>query len=496
MNRKQEEEMLKNMTKYDKKKYFKEKQLKKEKRDSRIFKCVASLVCVAIVGLFGYQIYESHLPYMKIGDYEISDKEYNFYYTIATNSYISANSNYISYFGLDLEKSFDSQIMDSSTGKTWGDYFRENTDANIQEIYSSVILGKSEGYVCEDLDNDVNDFVQSIKDVADEQELDFNDYLSQNFSSDMTEEDIREFAKNYIYSIDYCADHYNQIEVSDEDVTNYYNENKNNYDKVDYMLYTLSKDSVSNVSDLADDVISETIKTKADIINGQIEDGGDYVETIYNSLDDDVTNKEEYASGEALTYKEGTYSSLNSSVAEWLFDESRKANDYTMISDEDNSTYYFVKFLSRYLDESDTKDVRHILVSFEKDDDNNLVDGAEEIAKQKIDDILKEWESSDKTEETFATLATNYSDDTGSNSNGGLYEGLEEGSTVEEFNDWVFDSSRKEGDYDIVKTDYGYHLIYFIKTNIPYYRLSITNTLKSNSYDEWISNNLVDYKKY
>ena len=32
---------------------------------------------------------------------------------------------------------------------------------------------------------------------------------------------------------------------------------------------------------------------------------------------------------------------------------------------------------------------------------------------------------------------------------------------VTEFNDWVYDSERKVGDVDIVKTTYGYHVIYF-----------------------------------
>ena len=32
---------------------------------------------------------------------------------------------------------------------------------------------------------------------------------------------------------------------------------------------------------------------------------------------------------------------------------------------------------------------------------------------------------------------------------------------VEAFNDWCFDADRKVGDYGIVKTQYGYHIMYF-----------------------------------
>ena len=33
---------------------------------------------------------------------------------------------------------------------------------------------------------------------------------------------------------------------------------------------------------------------------------------------------------------------------------------------------------------------------------------------------------------------------------------------VQAFNDWCFDESRKAGDYGLVKTEYGYHVMYFV----------------------------------
>ena len=33
---------------------------------------------------------------------------------------------------------------------------------------------------------------------------------------------------------------------------------------------------------------------------------------------------------------------------------------------------------------------------------------------------------------------------------------------VTEMNDWIFDPARKSGDTSIVKTTYGYHIVYFI----------------------------------
>ena len=59
-------------------------------------------------------------------------------------------------------------------------------------------------------------------------------------------------------------------------------------------------------------------------------------------------------------------------------------------------------------------------------------------------------------------MAEENSADGGSNQNGGLYEDVKPGQMVTEFNDWCFDQSRQPGDSGIVKTDFGYHIMYFV----------------------------------
>ena len=103
--------------------------------------------------------------------------------------------------------------------------------------------------------------------------------------------------------------------------------------------------------------------------------------------------------------------------------------------------------------------VRHILIKPEEKDNNNSLKAAEE----KANSIYNEWKSGDATEDSFAALASEHSEDTGSKSNGGLYDNVYEGQMVASFNDWCFDKSRKHGDSGIVKTEYGYHIMYFVE---------------------------------
>lgn len=111
-------------------------------------------------------------------------------------------------------------------------------------------------------------------------------------------------------------------------------------------------------------------------------------------------------------------------------------------------------------------DVRHILIlpegaTVETVTTEEFSDEAWAAGEQKAQEILDQWLSGDKTEDSFATSANENSADTGSNTNGGLYSGVTEGQMVEAFNDWCFDADRKVGDYGIVKTQYGYHIMYF-----------------------------------
>ena len=75
--------------------------------------------------------------------------------------------------------------------------------------------------------------------------------------------------------------------------------------------------------------------------------------------------------------------------------------------------------------------------------------------------IRDRWKAGEHTEDSFAFLAAENSADTGSASNGGLYEEVYPGQMVDAFDAWCFDAARQPGDTGIVKTEYGYHVMYF-----------------------------------
>lgn len=110
--------------------------------------------------------------------------------------------------------------------------------------------------------------------------------------------------------------------------------------------------------------------------------------------------------------------------------------------------------------------IRHILIPAEAaDKDSTPTDADWNASHQKAQDLLDQWLAGDQTEEAFGKLAMTHSADPGSALNGGLYSGAVENSTfAQEFKDWYLADGRQPGDYGLVKTEFGWHIMYFSGT--------------------------------
>lgn len=151
-------------------------------------------------------------------------------------------------------------------------------------------------------------------------------------------------------------------------------------------------------------------------------------------------------------------------------------------------------------------DVRHILIKpkggTKSEDGKTTVYSEEEWNKCRDDAqaILDAWLAGEHTEDSFAKLAIEKTEDGGSKSTGGLYTNTWKGKMVKEFNDWCFDETRKTGDYGMVKTTYGYHIMYFVDAEEGWVRLCTQGAKSkkaSETMDKVAEHTLVDvnYKK-
>ena len=141
---------------------------------------------------------------------------------------------------------------------------------------------------------------------------------------------------------------------------------------------------------------------------------------------------------------------------------------------------YFTENAETYASQGITKelgnvvDVRHILIMPQggtTDDTGSRTYSDEEweACRQEAQALYDQWLAGDATEEAFAQLAVEHSADS-SAASGGLITDITEGRTVPAFNDWCFDPAREYGDHGLVRSEYGYHIMFFVGGQEIWYR--------------------------
>lgn len=202
----------------------------------------------------------------------------------------------------------------------------------------------------------------------------------------------------------------------------------------------------------------------------------EFLDALGESLDTQATQNG-YKDGDALVKKEmgasanveryRAYSEIYNKSLEFyahLFesmepDESQVSKYFDEHAEELESQYGVTK------EKNPVIDVRHILLIPKVSTDESKA-----VCLQRAEELLEQWKTGAATEESFAQLANEHSEDPGSNTNGGLYEYVYQGDMVDTFDAWCFDESRKPGDTGIVETDYGYHIMYFVYGADEWYR--------------------------
>ena len=546
----------KKMTKYDLKMQRRQEEEKKAKKEKTIIKtgCIlAVIICVCIAAWKFYDNYqEKHGPYITVGDHEIQKAEFDYYYYSSLNSFASTYGSYLSYFGLDTSKPLDQQQY--SDTMTWDDYFQQQAVNQLKNVYALTDEANEKGFEY-DASSDYDDMVSSIQSYAEQQGVSDDEYCKSVFGSDATLEGIKPYVEMSGLASAYYNDVEDNIEVTDDEINTYYDENKDNYDSVDYRVCKIEADMPEEETEAETEAQTETVaesssetavtesqtetesetmsaeeseaaakaeeeakeaamaeaKAKADDMLSKITDEASF-EKVYGDYATD-------ASTDSLNTDKKKSSISPTDVANWLFDADRQAGDTTVIEDTANNAYYVVYFKDRYLDHTKTVDVRHILISADTastdtaetaetetaaagetetaetesaEAQEQAKEDAKAAAKIKAEQILDDWKNGDATEDSFAELAKTYSDDSGSNTNGGLYEAVKEGQMVTNFNDWIFDASRKPGDTGIVESDYGYHIIYFVGDNKEEWYVNIKDTITSNKLNDYMADLTAD----
>lgn len=142
-------------------------------------------------------------------------------------------------------------------------------------------------------------------------------------------------------------------------------------------------------------------------------------------------------------------------------------------------------------------DLRHIQIIPENgrlnaDGYYDYPEEAWDVCKAEAERILSLWTSGEKTEESFIDLVSIYSQDEATAQTGGMYSNMVKGEMDEALDEWFFADGRKSGDYALIKSNYGYHIVYFVEAEEIWYSES-RDAIREKRGQEMVDEVLADF---
>jgi parvulin-like peptidyl-prolyl isomerase len=377
----------------------------------------------------------------RIGNATLTNGQLQIYYWMNVGDFLNYYGSYAAYMGLDVKKPLDQQIYDEKTGQSWQQYFLQAALDSWKREQSLTLDAQKNGFVLgaeyqEYLDN----LETTLKEAAEKAKFEsIEAMLKSDMGAAADMSTYRYYMDRYYTGNLYYEEAYRKVDVTLEELEAYFKENaeslKSSYgvDKesgkvygMDYVMFFPEGATMENLTtETLDQAAWDSAKAKAQALMDKWVSEGATAEDFAKMIEE--ANKKDNTSG---------------------------ANVGKVLN---ALTQYFAAEV----------DVRHVLITPESSgtDENGKAISTEadwEACRQKAQALLDGWRSGEATEDTFHKLAQENSKD-GNASTGGLYTGVTQGYMVAEFNDWIFDESRRYGDSDLVKTQFGYHIMYFVK---------------------------------
>lgn len=441
---------------------------------------------------------------------------YNLYFSSVVSQY-EQYANY-GYYDLDTTEDYSKQYTTDEDGNkiTWLDYFEQETMNQIKLYNAFYNKAVDSGItLTEAQQQSIDEQIDSFKTTASDEGVSLDDYISDVFGDYCTEETVELYMEQFYMSVNYKGKYAAENRPDDKEIDAYYEEHQNDYYQINFSYLattydTTSEETKAESEKLIQDYMSK-ITDRQSIIDLVPTAYADYIEQDAQSyMESDSSITEEEAKEQALaTYEAnvdgtiyGTDKPFGDDINDWLFDENEPTGQVKYyINEETGYAYIILKTEQPTRIEDETYSVRHILIMPEADEsqtdsttgETEYTDEQWAAAEEKAQSILDEFNSGDKTEYSFALLAEANSEDTASTTAGssdafgGLYEGVGLGEMVTEFEEWATDDSRKYGDTGIVKSDYGYHIMFFID-DCPSYESQIITDIRNAKFDEIAEN--------
>ena len=453
---------------------------RKEKRNAILITIAVVVVAACIIGLVVYNNLADSGYFLRR---EVAAQSENFTVngSMMTYFFFSNYNQYASMFtqmGVDTAYSLKSQYADEENGITWFDYMATLSQSYVGELLTLCEYAKEAGMELTAEDEQIIDETIAAMEVsAGEYGYTIETYLMAMFGSGVKVEDVRDSMELVTLGGKYYDQFNANLSYTDAEYEAYYEANKSSYQTVDLITCTVKQNDFIETDENGNPIgnITEAASLAKEYAEAMAAAASE--EEFRNAVLAYNTDIRGLSAAEAETalaacVLEGMTATAGNTASDWAF--SAKSGETKVVDASGGATYdvyYLIEAASR--DDSPTRNVRHLLLT------TDTYGTEAEAAAQTIYD---QWKAVNFDLETFEALVYQFSEDTGSVTTGGLYENVSQGDMVAEFDAWLFDSSRKEGDTGMVNTTYGTHIMYYAGEAGPAWKAAADSALRSEDY--------------
>lgn len=457
-----EEQSDKVVTRYDRKMEKRKKEEEKERRSWKRFKIVSivilAAVAVSIVFSIGTSFYNRYTvlnqTYFQVGDHDITRLEYNYYFNNVYSNYLSMYGSYVSMMGLDTTVDLDEQTYPGNENMTWKDYFDQSAVEQIQQIKAMADEARENGFEY-DSSEDMASYETEIAAQAESASVSESEYYTLMYGDYATPSRIETFVEENLLASAYYSHLVEENQPADDEITAYYEENKNSYDTVTYRSFYFEVDTSAGEETGSEETTAVETTTAAEETTVEETTLDTAEETAEETTAAEETTVEETTTGAEETAAEET------TAAEEETETETASEEETGMTDEE---------IAAAMDE----------LKVQADEMAARLEAGEDF-----EDLCVEYASEDQKEN---------------------YGGEEDGSLTEEGSyfgapsvaaDWLFDESRQEGDITVLESESlnRYYVVQFIsrQNDEETTNESIGNLLASQVVSEYVTEIAQEY---
>lgn len=355
-------------TKYEIKMEERKKQEEKDKRDAKMLRIGSIAICAVIIAAIVISIAASIMnkkaatkdAYVTIGNHSVTKLEYDYYYSLLKSNYMTNYASILSYMGVDASQDLDNQQYTEEM--TYKDYFDQLTVDQLKQTKALADDAKANQFSYDNAEDYAN-ILSGIEAGAKAAGVSESNYYTSMYGKYATKKNIEPFIREGLLAEEYYNYLIEQNTPGEQEIKDYYAENVQNFDRVDYHSFSFPANAGADASEEDLNKAMADAKNKADAMMKARKEGTGFKELCHENASEE--NKAVYENEETNpSLREGAYySSTPQSISGWLYEDGRKEGDIAVLEDADNNQYYVVEFVKRYYDEADDENISNMISS-------------------------------------------------------------------------------------------------------------------------------------